>query len=133
MSARFRRDVEALGEVFELVDAFFSREALSANLRFPVDLAVEEIFTNFVKYNAGAPSDITVSLRRDRDELVVSLTDSEAVRFDPTRLPPPDVNAPLAERSPGGLGIHLVKNVMDRVEYEHGDRRSTVTLYKRLD
>ena len=133
MSAMFRRDVDALGEVFALVEAFFSREALAASLRFPVDLAVEEIFTNFVKYNAGAPSDIGVSLRRERDEIVVSVTDFEAAPFDPTSIPSPDVSAPLAERSPGGLGIHLVKNVMDRVEYEHGERRSTVTLYKRVD
>ncbi len=133
MSARFRRDVDALGEVFELVEAFFSREALSASLRFPVDLALEEVFTNFVKYNADAPSDIGVSLRRDRDELVVSVTDFEASPFDLTKLPPPDVSAPLDARRPGGLGIHLVNSVMDRVEYEHGDKRSTVTLYKRLE
>lgn len=133
MSARFRRDVDALEDVFALVDAFFSRERLAPALRFSIDLALEEIFTNFVKYNAGAPSDIGVSLRRDDDHLVVSVTDFQAAPFDPTALPAPDVGAPLEKRSPGGLGIHLVKNVMDRVEYEHGGTRSTVTLYKRLD
>ena len=133
MSANFRRDVGALDEVFELVEAFFSREALSATLRYPVDLAVEEVFTNFVKYNAEAESDIGISLRRDHDELVVSVTDFESSPFDLTRRAPPDIGAPLGMRTPGGLGIHLVKNVMDRVEYEHSDKRSTVTLYKRLD
>ncbi|HEU5162270.1 MAG TPA: ATP-binding protein [Thermoanaerobaculia bacterium] len=133
MSAKFRRDVAALGEVFELVEAFFSREALSARLRYPVDLAVEEVFTNFVKYNADAASDIGVSLRKEEGELVVSVTDFESVPFDLTKRVPPDISAPLGQRTPGGLGIHLVQNVMDRVEYEHRNRQSTVTLYKRLD
>jgi serine/threonine-protein kinase RsbW len=133
MSAKFRRDVEALGDVFALVEAFLSREALPAGLRHPIDLAVEEIFTNFVKYNAGIESDIDVSLRRDRDELVVAITDFDSRPFDPTKTPPPNVMAPIAERTPGGLGIHLVRSVMDRVEYELQDTRSTVTLYKRLD
>ncbi len=133
VSAKFRRDVGALGEVFELVEAFFERETLAASLRPPIDLAVEEVFTNFVKYNAGAPGEIGVSLRRDRDELIVSVTDFEADPFDPTTQPPPDTAASLDERTPGGLGIHLVKSIMDRVEYEHRDRQGTVTLYKRME
>lgn len=133
MSAKFRRDVGALEEVFELVEAFFSREALSPRFRYPVDLAVEEVFTNFVKYNADAQSDIGVSLRREEGELVVSVTDFESVPFDLTKRVPPDIAAPLGQRTPGGLGIHLVQNVMDRVEYEHRNKESTVTLYKRLD
>lgn len=133
MSARFRRDVDALEEVFALVETFFSRENLAPALRYPVDLALEEIFTNFVKYNAGAPSEIGVSLRRDPEEIVVSVTDFEGEPFDPTRLPSPDVTAPLEERTPGGLGIHLVRQFMDRVEYDLRGSGSTVTLYKRVD
>jgi anti-sigma regulatory factor (Ser/Thr protein kinase) len=133
MSARFRRDVDALEEVFALVEAFFSRENLAPALRYPVDLALEEVFTNFVKYNAGAPSEIGVSLRRDPGEIVVSITDIEGKPFDPTRVPPPDLTAPLDERRPGGLGLHLTRKFMDRVEYDRRDSGSTVTLYKKVE
>ncbi|HEX7707574.1 MAG TPA: ATP-binding protein [Thermoanaerobaculia bacterium] len=133
MSARFRRDIEALPEVFDLAAQFLSSQQLDSELRFAVDFALEEVFTNFVKYNPGGVSDIGVSLRIEDDQLKLVLTDFDSPRFDPNSdAPVVDINKPLAERKPGGLGVHLVKTMMDRVEYGHEERTSTITLYKRL-
>jgi serine/threonine-protein kinase RsbW len=133
MSARFRRDIEALPEVFDLAAQFLSSQQLDSELRFAVDFALEEVFTNFVKYNPEGSSDIGVSLGIEDDQLKLVLTDFDSPRFDPNSdAPVVDINKPLAERKPGGLGVHLVKTMMDRVEYGHEERTSTITLYKRL-
>jgi serine/threonine-protein kinase RsbW len=133
MSARFRRDIDALPEVFDLAAQFLSSHQLGSELRFAVDFALEEVFTNFVKYNPDGVSDIGVSLGIEDDQLKLVLTDFDSPRFDPNSdAPVVDINKPLAERKPGGLGVHLVKTMMDRVEYGHEERTSTITLYKRL-
>ena len=117
-----------------LVDTFFAATATDPKVRYPVELALEEIFTNVVKYNSAGKGDIRVDLGIRDHELVITVTDFDAPRFDLTSdAPPVDVDSPLAERTSGGLGIHLVKQMMDRIEYSHADRTGTITLHKRLN
>ena len=133
ISATFRRDIGVLPDVFDLVGRFFTTESIDPKLRFPVDFVLEEIFTNFVKYNPAGRSDISVSLSLIDDELKMALTDFDSAPFDIRKdAPAVDPNKPLEERTPGKLGVHLVKKMMDRVEYSHEDRVSTVTLYKTI-
>lgn len=87
-----------------------------------------------VKYNATGESDIRIEMAVREHDLVVSITDFDTPRFDPAgEAPPVDVNRPLEERREGGLGIHLVKQMMDRIEYSHQNRTGTITLRKRLN
>jgi serine/threonine-protein kinase RsbW len=132
ISARFRRDIGALPEVFDLVGRFFSNEAIDPGLRFPVDFALEEIFTNFVKYNPQGTSDIGIRLGMTGGELTLALTDFDsATPFDIRKdAPVVDTDLPLQQRKPGGLGVHLIKKLMDRIEYSYENRVSTITLYK---
>lgn len=132
-SALFRRDIGVLGDVFDFVSHYLSKENIDPSIRFSVDLAVEEVFTNFVKYNPSGLGDIGLVLWCDERELRLTLTDFDSPPFDLTKSAEVDINQPLQERQPGGLGIHLVRELMDRIEYEHTNRESRVTLYKRLD
>ena len=103
-------------------------------MRFPIDLAIEEIFTNLVRHNPSQ-SPIGILLSLTNDEVKMALTDFDSTPFDLTsEAPDVDINQPLEERKPGGLGVFLVKKIMDRVEYEHQSqsRMSTITLYKRV-
>lgn len=131
MSATFGRDILALPEVFEFMGRFFATAAVDAKLRFAAELSVEEVFTNFVKYNAGGRDGIGICLRLDRDKLSISLSDYDAPRFDiMSDAPEPDIDLPLAQRTPGGLGLHLVRKMMDRVDYRHENGVGTVQLSK---
>jgi len=133
MSGSFRREIAALPAIFQLAADFLLREELDRSLGFPVDFALEEIFTNMVKYNATGTGEIAIDLKKRDGELVVSVTDFDAPDFDINRdAAAVDVDAPLESRTPGGLGIHLVKKMMDRVEFHHQDRTSTITMYKRI-
>ena len=133
MRAEFRRDVSQLDDVFRFVGSFFDAEGIDPAVRYAVDFAAEEIFTNFVKYNRDSGAGIEIDLSLRDGDLVMQLVDPDSGRFDiNTDAPEVDINQPLEERTAGGLGVHLVKRMMDRVEYRHEAGKSTITLRKRL-
>lgn len=133
MRARFKRETASIDELVRFVGEFFEAEAIDPSERFAVDFALEEIFTNLVKYNEDGVGDIEVGLSIRDGHLVLELVDFDSGEFDIGRdAPEIDIDLSLEERTPGGLGVHLVKRLMDRVEYKHEERTSTVTLFRRL-
>jgi anti-sigma regulatory factor (Ser/Thr protein kinase) len=131
MQTRFRRELSALSAVFAMAEKFCSRNGVLKPERDALAFVLEEIFTNIVKYGGG-DDEILISLLRDGDQLVASLTEHGAARFDIREAPSPDVGLPLEQRTPGGLGIHLVKKMVDRIDYDYDDGTSRITIYKRL-
>jgi len=96
-----------------------------------IRLAAEEIVVNIINYaypeKAG---DMRISYRtEDNNTLVVEIVDS-GIAFNPLSLPEPDVNAPLDKRKIGGLGVYLVKKIMDDVNYERKDGRNILVFTK---
>lgn len=80
-------------------------------------LAVDEAATNIIVYGyQGQSGTIEIEMNRMRDSLVVCLRD-QAIPFDPTVIPPPDLTLPLEERPVGGLGIYLIRQLMDEVTH----------------
>lgn len=128
----FKRSFDSLEEIFRFTGEFFSRERIDRSLQLAVDLAVEEFFTNLVKYHPETRTDVALSLRRDGERLVVRIVADEAEPFDVTREREVPVDGPLAERPVGGLGLHLARKVMDRIDYSHAARRGTITLVKTI-
>ena len=134
MTRDVARNADSLPEVMLLSSAFFETTPAGPGVRFAVELALEEIFTNVVRHNAGGRGPIGIALERRDGEVVVTITDPDAPKFDPvTDGPAPDVDLPLDQRIPGGLGIHLVRKFMDRIEYSHHSRTGTIRLHKRTD
>jgi anti-sigma regulatory factor (Ser/Thr protein kinase) len=129
----FPRSVESLDGIFRFVADFLAARSLDAELHGPVCFIVEELFTNFVKYSVGGRHDIAVSLGHTPRQLTVRLTDFDVAPFDPTRVTAVDIDKPLAERQPGGLGLHLVRQMADTLQYEYTDGRSTITFTKTLE
>ncbi len=124
--------MESLDGIFALAEEFFAREAIEPEHHFAVSFALEEIFTNMVKYQADNPNEILIRLDRAGDRVRIRLTDYDVDPFDPTEIASPQTDLPLEERRIGGLGLYLTRKVMDTVEYEYVGRQSTVTLTKRL-
>ena len=98
-------------------------------------LVVEELFTNMVRHNEGGSDQITVSIERLDNSLHLELIDTDVEDFDPATADTPAVDAGIEERRPGGLGIYLVKKMVDDLsyDYEAEDRRMRVTVTKTLE
>lgn len=132
LERRFRKTVSSLEEIFGFLEEFLGRQGIGEDFDFCINLAVEEIFTNMVKYNTGSDNDILIGIERNEDQMRIQLTDFDVDPFDPESVDEVDVEAPLAERRPGGLGLHLVKALADRVVFEYGNRELKVVIYKKV-
>jgi phosphoserine phosphatase RsbU/P len=129
----FPRTLDSLEAIFRFVGDFISARSLDDELRMPVCFIIEELFTNFMKYNAESTHDISLSLGHTPDQLTVRITAFDVDSFDVTSAPAVDTTKPLAEREAGGLGLHLVQQMADTLQYEYVERRSTVTFTKSLE
>ena len=128
----FKRQLDSLASVFESLDQFTSGEGVDDESKHAVSLAVDELFTNMVKYQPDNANPITLELRVDDDTMIVHLIDRDVDRFDPTKRKDPYLGGSLDERTPGGLGIFLAKKLVDDVQYRYGDRTSIVILKKKF-
>ena len=94
---------------------------------FQLTMAVEELMTNIVRHS-GTSEPVDVSINQDQQTFSVRLTD-KGPAFDPFRqAPKPALEAGLEERPIGGLGVHLVQKMLDKVEYRRQGEQNLVTL-----
>jgi serine/threonine-protein kinase RsbW len=107
--------------------------ALDAAQVSTFELALEEIFMNIVVHGSrpGIAPRVEVSLHRDAESVTMTVED-DGPQFDPLSLPPPDVTASLADRRVGGLGVFLVRKMMDSVSYARIAGRNQLRMSKRL-
>ena len=129
----FPRSSACLPAVFEFMDRFFARAAIPQKHRIPMQFVVEEWFTNLVKYSRGSARDILLELNCEGGRLMISLTDFDVERFDIRAVPDVDVTRAMQDRKPGGLGIHLLKRMVDDIGYDYVDGKSTTTFVKSLE
>lgn len=114
------------------VREFLQAEGLPETQAFDLDLVIEELFTNLVKYARGDRGTIEVGLTRDDTRVVITLSEYGAEYHDPTAAPKVDVDRPIGERVPGGLGIHLVRKLSEDFRYEWRDGTATTTVTMRM-
>ena len=127
MQQKFPRSVDELSNIVTMTETVFCQQGIDPELRNVVDLATEELFVNMVEYNIETDAQILIEMNAGEEGVEVSLTDYDVERFDPTGAGAVDVNAPLAERTPGGLGIFLVLKMVDSINYEYRDQSSKTT------
>lgn len=127
MQKKFNRSFDEIAHIVDETARFFAQEGIDPGLRTAVDLCIEELFVNMVNYNTETAEDILLEMKPIADGLEVSLTDFDVDRFDPTAAREVDIDAPLAERTPGGLGVYLVLKMVDSIHYEYHKRQSKIT------
>jgi phosphoserine phosphatase len=126
----FPRSFESLSQLVRFTDEAFERHRIDPGLKPPVELAVEELFTNMVKYGSGSTADVHVALTREPQGVELTLIDRDVEAFDVTQTPDVDVGAPIEQRRPGGLGVHLIRKMAQDVNYEYAQecRQSRITV-----
>lgn len=132
MKKTFKRDFATLKAIFDFTSEFIDRNRLDDDIAFAVNLVIEELFTNMIKYHPGNPNDILINISKEPDKLTISLTDYDVEPFDITKTKEVNPNQNLEDRRIGGLGLYFVMKMMDNVTYEYKDRESRITLIKRL-
>ena len=131
-----RNDIQQIPTLAEWIDSL----GIPEELNMPVNLALEEAVSNVMLY---AYPDIKhgqvlvefvrsqVAGQQAHEQIIFTITDS-GIPFDPTQQPPADTSLSVEERAIGGLGIHLVMQLMDEVKYERVDDKNVLTLIKRI-
>lgn len=125
-------NLEELGRLVEHVDQFCQAAGLDDAAAFELNLVLEELFTNAVRHGgcAGVEAAVRVRLsRRERGGVAVEFRD-RGTPFDPTTVAGPDLGAPLSQRQPGGLGIHLVRQTMRDLEYRRAGEWNRLTMWR---
>jgi anti-sigma regulatory factor (Ser/Thr protein kinase) len=130
MQKKLIRSYDSLEEMYEITERFFLNEDIEQSIRFPVHFVMEELFTNMVKYHPENSNDILMAVNEAGGAVTVSLTDYDVDAFDVTIDRNIDTDAPLEERTPGGLGLHLIHKMVDTLDYDYAGRQSTVTFTK---
>jgi serine/threonine-protein kinase RsbW len=133
MERSFERNFRALGDVFEFTRRFAHDHDFEESLMYPVNLIVEELFTNMVKYNTGGGQPIRVLLDAEDRRVRIELIDEDVDPWDPAQVPEVQLDRLVEQRKPGGLGLYLVRAIADKIEYDYKDRRMRVTVIKRLE
>ena len=129
-SQSFKRSIESVADIYRFSEDVMAAADIDESVRFPVHLAMEELFVNLVSYNPGARQDILIDVQIADSRVVVTITDHDAAEFDVTRARPVDTGASLRERKPGGLGLHLIQHMVDTLEYDYRDGRSKIRFSK---
>lgn len=127
--------MDDLSELLAYVDAECARAGVVGADAFAVRLSAEEAFTNIIRhgYAADQPGPVSCTLSIDSDVATLTFRD-RAPPFDPRNEPPPDLTVELEERADGGLGLHLIRQLMDEVRHsrDDGEAGNVLTLVKHL-
>jgi anti-sigma regulatory factor (Ser/Thr protein kinase) len=123
---RLNADAEELERLTGWLDEFCERHRIPDEAHYHLNIAVEELVLNAIKHGRCSPVEgaIRIDLRLSGTELDITITDT-GIPFNPLDAPPPDLTSSLADRPIGGLGVHLVRSLMNSVEYkrEGGENR----------
>ena len=118
-------EISEIGRLADFIDDIGNEFSLAPDVRFNINLVLEEAVANIINY--AYPKDehesIYLSARMHEDSIVLVLTDT-GKEFDPTMAPEVDVTLSAEERQIGGLGIFLIRQIMNEVRYEPS-RRAT--------
>lgn len=131
--------IELENNLSEMPCAMAALETFSTNFGLEeaatqaAELVLDELLSNSIRYGMAQPGAdrITLDLDVEGDCMRIEISDG-GIPFNPFDRAPPDLELPLEEREPGGLGIYLVKKFMDEYDYQYLDKRNVVILKKKL-
>lgn len=133
LSLQVATNVEALRRAQDEIEAFCNAQAWPADVVFQIGLVVEELGINVVNYayEDGDEHEFSISVTSGDQSLTLEIVDGGRP-FDPLEeAPEPDLEASLEDRPIGGLGVYLVRTIMDELSYRREDGRNRLTAIKR--
>jgi serine/threonine-protein kinase RsbW len=131
MNVVVANDISEVARLHRNVSEFCREHGLSTEIEYDLSLALEEILVNVIRYGhpEGGKHEILVWLSLEQD-CVIATVEDDGVPFNPLEAPEPDLDSPIETRRIGGLGIHLVRNVTDGLEYYRNEGRNRLVIRK---
>ncbi|WP_294744094.1 ATP-binding protein [uncultured Prevotella sp.] len=126
-------DVKQVPLLAEFIDGICEAAEVDMMLTMQLNLAIEEAVVNVMNYAypAGTEGTVCIDAQMSNGVLQFVISDSGAP-FDPTARAEVDTTLSAEERGIGGLGIHIVRQIMDSIDYKRVDGRNVLTLGKKL-
>ena len=130
---RLRNDPVETGHIAQWIQSFAEAAQLSPVARNAFDHALVEWITNVISYAYDDTREHWIEIRflTAPGQAQVEVED-DGREFNPLTRPPVKTNTPLEERAIGGLGIHMIRQLMDSVEYRRADGRNILTMTRRV-
>ena len=126
-------DVQEIPRLAAFIEEVAEANGINMSLSMNINLAMEEAVVNVMNYAypTGTQGDIDIQASLAGNELTFTITDS-GTPFDPTQTTVPDTSLEAEDRPIGGLGIHLVRQLMDTLEYQYLNGKNILTLKKKI-
>ena len=133
LNITFKNDITEISRLAGFIDEVAEKFSLPMDMVFSLNLVLEEAVTNVIMYAYPKEEHEFIYLSADKQDgsLVFVLTDS-GKEFDPTLMPDADITLSAEDRQIGGLGIFLIRQIMNEVKYERIDNKNVLTLEKKL-
>lgn len=133
LAIRLKNHLAELGRLADAITAFGEQQAWPPKTVFEVNLILEELATNVIRYgyDDGAEHEFLVQITAALGGMEIWLED-DGKAFNPLDLPKPDLDQPLEDRPIGGLGIYLVRKMTDRMEYRRENGKNILVLRKHV-
>ena len=133
LTLRIKNDLCELERVARALSDFIKKHRLPAPVLNSVDLALEEVLTNIIFYGYRDQESHCIDIRIFlRDKQILVEVEDDGQEFNPLTVPQPDTESAIAERPVGGLGVHLVRCMMDEIRYHYKNRRNCLILVKKF-
>ncbi len=128
-----KNEIEELNRVAEFIEMLGERRGFDMALVMNLNLALEEAISNIILYAFPQKmgEEISIKCTEVNNSLIFIISD-KGVEFDPTRVSEADITLSAEEREIGGLGIFLIRQIMDEVKYERIDNKNILTIKKDL-
>ena len=132
-SFSFPADKKEVGRVVDFINGFLEKKDMNIKIISQIDIAVDEICSNIFNYAyMDKKGQVLVEISYQDKMVAIRFVDT-GVKFNPLEKEDPDVNLSLQERKIGGLGIYLVKQLMDDVKYEYSLKNENIlTIIKKV-
>ncbi len=130
---RLSNHLPDLDRLAEAVEAFGESHGFPRKMIYQVRLVLDELLTNVISYGFSDDKqhEIEVEMRLAGSKLLFRIED-DAAPFDPLQANSPDLTSSVEDRAIGGLGIHLVRKLMDLVRYERREGKNRLFLEKTI-
>ena len=119
---------ENTGKITEFAEKFLTEENCAPKLAHQMIIALDEIYSNIVKYSHASDIELTCSVADDMVYLVFS---DNGIPYNPIEANEPNITLPMEERPIGGLGLHMVRRMMDYIDYKYEDDRNVFMVGKK--